>query len=325
MAQGWVFLVARGRHLGYRAILVPDFIAENGENGYLTQNVRGAVDGADRPTIEQIVAPGSGQMVLAYRTHRVTYGDLEDTDGRDPGDLVTDEHGRPLDLRYGFAARGQVIDALDEADLRVAEAEALAACRRFLAGEADFSSETSQAFPLRSVVTGRAKTVVRPAAPSASASAARPAVASEVRPAVSGSRLSTIVIGVLAVAIVAALGRMWLGSSSSGITVDKPLECDLRQANDGLTCDIPVRIAVTGSDVRTTVEATADDRPAGGAVWSVSSGDCGAVGDDGSCTLRVTVEAPASSPRSEHTTTLTLTSRHPHRTTDIRLTAHPAG
>lgn len=313
MTQGWVFLVARGRHLGYRAILVPDFIAENGENGYLTENVRGAADGADRPSTEQIVAPASGQMTLAYRSHRVTYGDLEEADGRDPGDLVTDEHGRPLDLLYGFAARGQVIDALDEADLHMAKAEALPAYRRFLAREADFSSETSQAFPLRSVVSARAKTAVRPAVPAA------------VRPAVSGSRLWTIVIGVLTVAIVATLGKMWLGSPSSGMSVDKPLACDLRQVDDGLTCDIVVHVAVTGADDQTTVEATADEQPASGAVWSVSSAGCRVVGDDGSCTLQVTVEAPVRGSRAEHTATLTLASRHPDRTMHVPLTAHPTG
>jgi hypothetical protein len=321
MAQGWAFLVARGRRLGYRAILVPDFIAENRENGYLTENVRGAVDGSDRPRVEKIVAPASGQMVLAYRTHRVTHGDLDDTGDRDAGGLVTDEHGRPLDILYGLATRDQMIDALDEADLHVAKTEALPAYRRFLAGEAGFSSETSEAFPLRSVATGRTKTAVRPAVPSA----VRPAVATAVRPAVSGSRLWTIVIGVLTVAIVATLVKMWLGSPSSGMSVDKPLECNLRQADDGLTCDIPVHVAVTGSNDRTTVEATADEQAAGGAVWSVSSDDCRVVGDDGSCTLHVTVEAQAHSPRAEHTITLTLASQDPHHTMDVHLTAHAAG
>jgi hypothetical protein len=312
MTQGWAFLVARGRHHGYRSILVPDFIAENRENGYLTENVRSVADGSDRRRIEQIVAPASGQMTLAYHTHRVTHGDLDVADG-DAGDLVTDEHGRPLDLLYGFAARGQLFDEADEADLRAAKDEALPAYRRFLADEAGFGTETSQAFSLRSVAIGRAKAVARPATRSATRSAARPAF--------SGSRLWTILIGVITIAIVATLGKMWLASPPTDIAVDNPLECTLTQAENGLTCNIPVHIAITGSSDQTSVKAAAQPRSA----WSVDPGDCAALGADGSCTLHVTIEASASMPKAEYTTTLRLTSQHPHRTRTVQLTARAAG
>ena len=322
MTQGWAFLVARGRHHGYRSILVPDFIAHNRENGYLTENVRGAADGSDRPRVEQIVAPASGQMTLAYHTHRITHGDLHAADGDtgDHGDLVTDEHGRPLDLLYGFAARGQVIDDLDEADLRAAKDEALPAYRRFLADETGFSTETSKAFPLRSVATRRAKPVARPVARPVVEPATPSATRSGARPALTGSRLWTILIGIITIAIVATLGKLWLASPSPEIAVDKPLECTLEQADDGLACDIPVHITITGSTDQTTVVATTQPRSG----WSVDPGNCGTPGHDGACTLQVTIETPDSTPNTEHTTTLTLTSQQPHHTRSIQLTAHAA-
>jgi len=314
MTTGWAFLVARGRHLGYRSILVPDFIAENRENGYLTENVRGAADGSELRRIEQIAAPVSGRMTLVYLTHRITPGDLDPAD-RSSGDangLVTDEHGRPLDLLCGFATRGQVIDDLDDADLRAAKDEALPAYRRFLADEAGFSPETSEAFPLRSVATRPAERFDRPVTPSATRSVARPAL--------TGARLWTVLIGVIGIAIVATLGKLWLAPPSPDIAVDKPHECTLERAGDGRTCDIPVHITISGATDRTTVEATTPPRSG----WTVDPGDCDTPSDDGSCTLQVTVEASAGGPDTEHTA-LTLTSRHPDHTRTIQLTAHAAG
>jgi hypothetical protein len=323
MTQGWAFLVARGRHHGYRSILVPDFIANNSENGYLTENVRGAADGSDHWRIEQLVAPASGQMTLAYHTHRLTHGDLDPAGGPtgDPGDLVTDEHGRPLDLLYGFAVRGEVIDALDEADLRAAKDEALPVYRRFLADEAGFSTQTSKAFPLRSAATRRtkplARPVIRPATATAVHSTARPAS----RPAITGSRLWTILIGVITIAIVAILGKQWLASPSPEIAVDGPLECTLKQADDGLTCDIPVHITTEGATDQTTVNATTQPRSR----WSVDLGDCRTPVDGGSCTLHVTIDASNSRPETEQATTVTLTSQQPHHTQSFELTARTTG
>jgi hypothetical protein len=142
--DGWAFLVARGRQRGYRSILVPDFLLDTAEYGLLTENVRGDVDPAGPPRVEQVTAPATGRLALAYRSRRLLESDL------DAGQPVTDMHGRPLDLLYGFVSRGRV-PAPSEADLAVALGEALAAYRCFLAGEAGFAVRASHAFALRSV------------------------------------------------------------------------------------------------------------------------------------------------------------------------------
>ncbi|OLE25338.1 MAG: hypothetical protein AUG44_16360 [Actinobacteria bacterium 13_1_20CM_3_71_11] len=138
--HGWAFLVARGRHRGYRSILVPDFLAASNEYGLVTESVRGDVDPAGAPRVHRVTAPGSGPLTLVYRTRRVTGADLDHghpdhghpDHGHPAGDPPTDEHGRPLDLLYGFVSRGGAVHEVDEADLRSAQEEALHAYRRFL-------------------------------------------------------------------------------------------------------------------------------------------------------------------------------------------------
>lgn len=104
----------------------------------------------------------TGAITLVYQTQRLTYADLDDE--RSPadnaasshatGDLITDEHGRPLDLLYGFVCRASGIRETREADFIAVRAEALRAYRRFLADETGFTLEISTSFALRSVTSG---------------------------------------------------------------------------------------------------------------------------------------------------------------------------
>lgn len=140
-AYGWTFLVARGRRTGYQTLLAPDFLAESNEYGVLGE----LADADAQPAIARLHGLTAGDVVLAYRTQRLTDADLGE------GGPLTDEFGRPLELLYGFAVRAEAIGRLDDADFGRAQAEALGTYQRFLADESSFGLETSRAFALRSI------------------------------------------------------------------------------------------------------------------------------------------------------------------------------
>ena len=171
--RGWAFLVARGRHRGYRSILVPDFLAETGEYGLLDEVVRGDVPASSGPRIEHLDTPAAGRLTLAYRTSSLTYADLGrerqpaggDAAKHGPGDIVVDEHGRPLELLYGFVLPAPGLREADEMDLRTAREEALRAYRRFLTDEDSFTVQLSAPFRLLSVVDRPAEPILPPPDP----------------------------------------------------------------------------------------------------------------------------------------------------------------
>jgi hypothetical protein len=150
MTSGWAFLVARGRRQGHRARLVPDVLAERGLSGVIEDN--------------RSQDTAAGRVTVVSRTHRIRPQDIGD-------ERVLDEHGRPLDIIYGFACVEAAPDGVDEADLATALGQALATYRRFLADESGFTTEVSPPFPLRSTAAAP-----RAAAPRAAAqrAAARP-------------------------------------------------------------------------------------------------------------------------------------------------------
>ena len=159
VALGWAFLIARGRRTGYRSILVPGFLVESNAYGVLGDIVGGDSPPSGSPRVVSAMVPAVGAITLAYQSQRLGHADLkaqpsppEDTavgDGAD--DPITDEHGRPLELLYGFVCRAPSLRATHEADLLRARAEALGAYRRFLADETDFSVAVSEPFTLQSV------------------------------------------------------------------------------------------------------------------------------------------------------------------------------
>jgi hypothetical protein len=169
--RGWAFLVARGRRRGYQSILVPDFLAQSNEHGVLAESVHRQAPSSDAPRIEHLASPTAGPFAVVYRTQRLRYADLDqrpspadyEAEHHNPDDLVTDEHGRPLDLLYGFVSQVTVREA-DEADLLAARDEALHVYRRFLTDETGFTLATSKPFLLRSR-TGRPKPAIKAAPP----------------------------------------------------------------------------------------------------------------------------------------------------------------
>jgi len=70
-----------------------------------------------------------------------------------PRQSLLDQAGRPIVLTYGFVCQGVAVDQVDETDLQVAMAAALATYRRFYADEAHQVLESSTSYPLRSSTT----------------------------------------------------------------------------------------------------------------------------------------------------------------------------
>jgi hypothetical protein len=156
-AEAWAFLVARGRHKGHRTILVPDFLAKGDVPGLLSESVDGAA-GSQPVTVNT----PTGMVTVLSRTHRLASRDVEG--------LVIDEHGRPLELLYGFVCHAAGIREAHEDDFKEALEQSLQAYRRFLADE-NRPFERSRAFPMRT----RPSYVTAPSAIIPPASAEHPA------------------------------------------------------------------------------------------------------------------------------------------------------
>jgi hypothetical protein len=149
-AQGWPFLVGRGRRRGYSTLLAPDFLVEQETYGILEEAVDPSSAG-EAPQAVGLTLPAGHRLTVVYAVHRVTAADL----GEDAPDPV-DEHSRPLRVMYGFVCAGssgpsQEDPAAAEADLGIARGAALDRYRRFLASaEQEIGVEPSAAYPLRS-------------------------------------------------------------------------------------------------------------------------------------------------------------------------------
>jgi hypothetical protein len=222
-ARGWSFLVARGRHRGYRTVLAPDFLAKRHLQGVLSDAATG--DGLEpgRARTAEIDAPAVGPMTLCFRIERVNAADVN---GHLPGEdaIATDEHGRPLEILYGVVARGRLSGPVQDGDLGTARSHALRSYRRFLEGEDAFDVDASPAFALRGVTAVTPPPPVRPRPTPASpppppAPERRPASspappAPERRPAI-GALATVAVAAVLLILVV-----WWAFLRPSATTVD---------------------------------------------------------------------------------------------------------
>jgi hypothetical protein len=324
--MGWAFLVARGRHRGYRSILVPDFLANSGERSLLNESISGDVHSAGPPQIRPLIAGSAGSITVVYRAHRMTPADLAEggVDGSDGG-LVTDEHGRPLDLLYGFVSRATGVAEAREDDLATAKRQVLDVYRRFLSDEAGFRTSTSRAYPVQ-VISEQAAPESRPApayrpapapapsrarAPSIGGSPSRPA---DRAPARSGRRrLALILAAVAAVIGVLALGVgsvAWLRHSDGHAT---PRKCPLTSSDVGATCQISVEVAAPIAD-RGPFTVTFDRADGNGAKWTASVSDCAQPAPGKGCTVTVHATVPGND-QSKHTSTATI---HDHNGTPVQ-------
>ena len=255
-ARGWPFLVARGRHRGYRTVLAPDFLAQRDLQGVLSDSAAGDGMQPGQARTAEVDAPAVGPMTLCFRIEQVRAADVN---GHLPGDdaIATDEHGRPLEILYGVVVRGRLSGPVHDGDLGAARSQALRSYRRFLEQEDAFEVDASPAFALRGV-TAKAPPAPAPPPRTRTASPApaplqapaaerrpapvtkrRPATVSKRRPAAE-SRPATVTerrpaMGALATAVVAAvllIAVLWLAFlRPSPTTVDvsaASAQCDAR-------------------------------------------------------------------------------------------------
>lgn len=154
IASRWPFLVARGRHTGYRTLLAPDFLTECRLHGQLSDKAHADVPARVHQT--SVDSAEVGRLTLIYRTERLAPPDLEGaTSEHRP---VVDEHGRPLQMLYGIVTRWPPSAPADERDLAVARAAALISYRRFLTDEDGYDVDASTAFPLHTSLAQRGQT-----------------------------------------------------------------------------------------------------------------------------------------------------------------------
>lgn len=140
-ARAWPLAVAAGRRRDYSTVLAPDIIST--EYGVLVESLSpGPVGGP--PRVRAVTTASGRRLTVAYRTHALTGADVG---GGDPGP-VRDEQGRPLLMMYGLARAGTATSPPGASDLDRARGPALAAYRRFLAGEEAFRALPSQAVPV---------------------------------------------------------------------------------------------------------------------------------------------------------------------------------
>jgi hypothetical protein len=321
--DGWAFLVARGRQHGYRCVLAPDFLVDSNEYGLLTSSVRGDASSAS------LTAPVAGPLALAYRTHRLAAAD-------GVGAPVTDMHGRPLDLSYGFVSRAGGLGSVSDADMRAALGLALAAYRRFLADESGFRVSASQAFTLRGALpaSSLAGSGRGPAGSGGSGGspgsgpvggsgglgprrwADGPAVGRTGRRP-GGSRRWRLAVGLVAVAgLVAAAGagasRLW-----PGIDVPARAGCDLAASTRRCAIQVPVRATGFGG---LSYAGASIEPGTGAATWRLDDSACRAAAGS-ACVVTVTVTVPRGATGREFTTTLTVRLGGPSRTGTVALAA----
>lgn len=207
-ADGWSFLVARGRQRGYRTLLAPEFLTERDLHGRLSESTSGAQPG--RILCIELECPGVGLLTVMYTTDSLRPADVNG-DGPAEGGAPTDEHGRPLELLYGIVSRDRLSGDLDEGDLQIARTEALHSYRRFLAAEDSFGVDTSRGFALRTeaVAAGALRRPVLDEAASAPPRLAPPQRPARRRPALGAALAAGVLVAVVLLGLL-----LWPGGST---------------------------------------------------------------------------------------------------------------
>jgi hypothetical protein len=127
----WPFLVARGRRVGYRVVLAPDFLVRNRQHHLLAEHVGAGPVGPGGRSVVEVPGTGFGPLLATYREEPAAAAEL--LPGSAP-DTLRDRHGRPLELLYGVVTTGPP-EPVDDGDLAEARDAAIEAYRRFLADE----------------------------------------------------------------------------------------------------------------------------------------------------------------------------------------------
>jgi len=163
VSDGWPFLVARGRRAGYRTVLAPGFLVEADQHHVLAESAGTSGVGADGTRVVDVDDARVGPFSIGYASEQLVRTDVELV-GSGGGDLLTDEHGRPLEIVYGIVSRDVLQAPLSVEDLRRARAQALQSYRRFLTDEEGHRVDTAVALSLRTRVRARSAGASTPAA-----------------------------------------------------------------------------------------------------------------------------------------------------------------
>ena len=145
VSRGWAFLVARGRRTVYRTALAPGSLVE-ADLQHLLAQATGATAG--RARLVEAGDARTGQFSIGYRSEQLADGALE-AEGSEGAHALTDEHGRPLEIIYGFVSWDELEEQLESEDLQTARKQALQTYARFLANETAHRVEISEPFSLR--------------------------------------------------------------------------------------------------------------------------------------------------------------------------------
>jgi branched-chain amino acid transport system substrate-binding protein len=255
MTDSWAFLVARGRCASYRTVLAPDFLVARGLHVVLAESLQGCGVVAGEVRMVTLPAAGAEQATAYYTVQRVTRADVNRAGQGD--ELLTDEHGRPLEMLYGVVTLDPQSKALTEDDLRTARIEALASYGRFLANEDDFTVDRSSARVLRAgaapataahPTATSGQPTIEPAAPELRRPAARMRHAPERLTAGRSGRRMPVRYRLAAAfgVLLLVLGAAWMalrGNDALVIYASLPLQGPLRERT--LDMDRAMRLALT--------------------------------------------------------------------------------
>jgi hypothetical protein len=145
----WPFLVARGRHRGYRVVLAPEVLIDGQEYGVLDDTVVPG-DQQDRATVIQVTTRSGRPLTVVHATHLVTAAEIAEPGTEPSSRAPRDQHSRPLQLIYGYVCEGRMTPEIRQEDLRTTRDAALKAYRAFLSDEDGFTVEPSPAFTVPS-------------------------------------------------------------------------------------------------------------------------------------------------------------------------------
>ncbi|MEU6116669.1 hypothetical protein ABZ840_19295 [Streptomyces sp. NPDC047117] len=147
----WPFLVARGRVVGQRTLLVPRFLAERGLSGLLRDAITGSLTQAGESRHAEAALPDGGRIGLSYRIVQASPPGAE-------GVVLRDRSGRPVEVAYGVVVTGatgaRARVSVTEAELPGLRPMALEVFARFLADERAFRPLVSACVPLASLAAG---------------------------------------------------------------------------------------------------------------------------------------------------------------------------
>ncbi|MFC6066233.1 hypothetical protein [Streptomyces ochraceiscleroticus] len=147
----WPFLVARGRRVGQRTLLVPRFLSERNLSGLLRDAITGSLTQEGESRHAEAALPGGGRIGLSYRIVQAS------PPGAD-GVVLRDRSGRPIELAYGVVVTGgsgaRARMSVADTDLPGLRPMVLDVFARFLEDERAFPPAVSARVPVAELAAG---------------------------------------------------------------------------------------------------------------------------------------------------------------------------